>query len=80
MVSLKLLHRKQRRLHGGRSDGFQESISNCLLNRQAANIETVLSSSINDIFAGAVITRGRIATAIMSKQAAAAMATAGDPL
>ena len=50
---------------GSRRDGFEKGVSDSLLDGQTADRETVLSASIHDIFAGAVVTRRRVRAAIM---------------
>ena len=65
MVGLELLDGEHGCFHGSRRDGFEKGVGHGLLNRQAADGETVLPASIHDILAGAVVTRRRVAAAIM---------------
>ena len=65
MIGLQLLDREHGRFDGGRRDGFEKGVGHGLLDGQTADREAVLSASVDDIFAGAVITRRRVPAAIM---------------
>jgi len=80
VVGLELFDREPHGLHGGRRDGFEKSIGYGLLDGQTADVETVLSASIYDVFAGAVVTGRRVSASIMCHQTPTTMAAGGDTL
>lgn len=80
MVGLELFDTEPHGFHFRRRDGFEKRIGYGLLDGQTADVETVLSASIHDVFAGAVVTGRRVSAAIMCHQTPAAMAASGDAL
>src|SRR5260370_32312952 len=65
MVGMQLFNGEQGRFYGRGRDGLNESVGHCLLDCHTADGEAVLSTSIDEIFAGAVITRSRVPSAIV---------------
>ena len=80
LIGLELLDSEQCRFHRCWCDGFQKSIGHGSLDRQTADVEAVLTAAVDEIFAGAVITRRGVATTIVGMQTAAAMTTGGQTL
>jgi hypothetical protein len=80
VLGLELLDREHGCFDSRRRDGFEKSIGHGLLDYHSAHIETVLPTPIHDILAGTVITRSRVAAAIMDHQTAATMAACGHAL
>src|ERR1022692_4979922 len=80
VVGLELFDSEPHGFHGRRRDGFEKRIGYGFLDGQTADVETVLSASIHDVFAGAVVTGRRVSAAIMCHQTPAAMAASGDAL
>src|SRR5204863_744808 len=68
-----LLYGHHHCFHGGRCDHFEKSASDSMINGNPSNAETVQAATLDDVFSGAVITRSRVAAAIMRAQAASAM-------
>lgn len=77
MIGLELLDREHGCFYGRRRDGFEKSVGHGLLDYHSADIETILPTPIHDILAGTVITRSRVAAAIMDHQTAATVAAGG---
>ena len=65
MVGLELFDREQCGFDRGRRDGLEKSVGHGLLDRQSADVETVHAASIDEIFAGAVVTGSRVPAAIV---------------
>ncbi len=80
MIRLELLDREHGRFYGRRCDGFEKSVGHGLLDHHSADIETVHAASVDEVFAGAVITRRRVAAAIVNMQTAATVPAGGEAL
>src|SRR5207245_782498 len=80
VVGLELFDRQPSRFDRRWRDGFQKSIRYGLLNRCPADVETVHAASVDQIFAGAVITGSRVPSALMNVQTAATVPTGGNAL
>src|SRR5664279_1468895 len=80
VISLQLLNCEERRLDSRRSNSFDKGIGDGLLDRQTTDIEAIHATSLDEIFAGTVITRSGVSTAIVRVQPPAAMAASGDAL
>ena len=70
VVDLELFDREPHGFNGGWCDGFQKSVSYALLDYQTADVEAVHTTSVDEVFAGAVITRSRVPAAIVNMQIA----------
>jgi hypothetical protein len=77
VVPFQLLCGQLRRFQGRGCQRFEESINNCLIDLDAADVGIVHSVPLNDILAGAMIARRRVSAAIMGVQPAATLSARG---
>ena len=77
MIGLELFDGKSRGFDRGRCNGCEKSIGDGLLDPHSADVKAVHAAPLNEVFAGAMITRSRVAAAIVNMQTAATM-TASD--
>jgi hypothetical protein len=77
MVCFELLHRELRCFKGRGCQSFEKSIDNRLIDLDAADIETVHSAPLNDIFSGAMIAGRRGSARVVSVQPTATLSTCG---
>src|SRR5919106_3184756 len=80
MVGLELSNTEPHGFDCGRRDRLQKGIGYRFVNRETADVEAVLPASVDEVFAGAVITRDRVAAAIMNMQPAATMPATHEAL
>jgi hypothetical protein len=65
MVALELFNAEPHGFDRARRDRFQKSIGNRSVDRETADIETVLPTTVDDVLAGAVVTGPRVPATIM---------------
>src|SRR5487761_2381831 len=80
VVGLELLRGLQRRLKGGRFEGFNKGLCDGLVDLHAADVQTVDTAAIDDVLAGAVITRTCVSSRILGAQLAATVTAARNAL